>query len=151
MRSIVTATLLYACESWTITKRDEKRLRAFEMKTYRRLLGISWKEKRSNEFVKNRMREICGYDPEDVISIIKKRKFKYFGHHVRRGGTTKAVMEGGMEGRRGRGRPCWNWMGNLKEWSGKEAVELNRMAKDRDGWRKSVYDWVHPRPLRLRR
>ena len=67
------------------------------MKIYRRLLGISWKEKKTNVFVKNRIREICGYEP-GVAEMVKKRKFKYFGHHVRGGGTAKAVMEGGMEG-----------------------------------------------------
>eukprot|EP00794_Sanderia_malayensis_P013582 gene13580-biopygen10844 len=46
MRAVVVATLLYACESWTVSKGDEKRLRVFEMKTYRRLLGISWKDKK---------------------------------------------------------------------------------------------------------
>ena len=65
------------------------------MKIYRRLLEISWKEKKTNLFVKNRIREICGYEPEGVVEMVKKRKFKYFGHHVCGGGTAKAVMEGG--------------------------------------------------------
>ena len=45
------ATLLYACESWTVSKSDEQRLKAFEMKIYRRLLEISWKEKKTNLFL----------------------------------------------------------------------------------------------------
>ena len=48
----------------------------------------------------------------------KKRKFQYFGHRVRGGGTARAVMEGGVEGGRGRGRPQGNWIGHLKEQSG---------------------------------
>ena len=74
MRSIVMATLLYACESWTVSKSDEQRLKAFEMKIYRRLLGISWKEKKTNVFVKNRIREICGYEPEGVVEMVKKKE-----------------------------------------------------------------------------
>ena len=119
MRSIVMATLLYACESWTVSKSDKQRLKTFEMKIYRRLLGISWKEKKTNLFVKNRIREICGYKPGVV-----ERKFKYFGHRVCGGGTAKAVMEGGMEGTRERGRPQRNWMGNLKDWSDEGGVKL---------------------------
>ena len=67
------STLLYACESWTVTECDEKRLRAFEMKIYRRLLGITWREK-TNEFVKNKIRNICGFEP-GVVEMVKKRKF----------------------------------------------------------------------------
>ena len=96
-----------ACESWTVSKSDEQILKAFEMKIYRRLLGISWKEKKTNLFVKNRIREICGYKP-GVVEMVKKRKFKYFRHRVCGGGTTKAVMEGGIEGTRERGRPQRN-------------------------------------------
>ena len=49
MRRIVLAFLLYAFESWSVSKCDEQRLRAFEMKSYRRLLGIAWKEKKTRE------------------------------------------------------------------------------------------------------
>ena len=62
--------------------------------------------------------EICGYGPERVVEMVKKRKSQYFGHYLRGGGTAREVMEGGMEGRRRRGRPQGNWMGNLKEWIG---------------------------------
>ena len=74
-------------------------------------------------FVKNRIREICGYEPEGVVEMVKKRKFKYFEHHVRGGGTAKAVIEGGMEGTRERGRPQRNWMGNFKDWSSEGGAE----------------------------
>ena len=150
MRSIVSSTLLYACESWTMNKSDEKRLKAFETKSYRRLLGITWKDRKTNEYVMTKIQEICGFMPEGVVEMVKKKKLKYFGHQIRSGGTTRAVMEGGMEGNRGRGRPQCNWMGNMREWCGKGTGELINMAKDRHGWRKAVYDWVHPRPPRLR-
>ena len=65
-------------------------------------MGITWKEKKTNEFVKTRIREICGYEPEGTVMIAIKRKFKYFDHHVCGEGTAKAVI-GDMEGRHGRG------------------------------------------------
>ena len=82
--------------------------------------------------------------------MVKKRKFKYFGHRVCGGGTAKAVMEGGMEGTHERRRPQRNWMGNLKDWSGEGGVKLSRLAMDRDDWKNTVFNWVHPRPLWLR-
>jgi len=150
MRSIIMSTLLYACESWTVSKQDEKRLRAFEMKTYRRLLRITWKDKRTNEWVKDRICEVCGYEPESIVDVMKRRKFRYFGHLVRGGGTARAVMEGEMQGSRGRGRPQRKWMDDLKDWSGEGSITLNRMTMDRERWRQAVYSWVHPRPPRLR-
>ena len=62
-----------------------------------------------------------------------KRKFHFFGHCVRGGGTARAVIEGGIEERSRRGRPQGNWIGNLRELNGKEEVEVSRMVKDRGG------------------
>ena len=82
--------------------------------------------------------------------MMKKRKFKYFGHHVCGEGTVRVVIEGGMRGRCGRGRPRGNWIGNLEEWSGKGGVEFGRMAKDQGGRKRIVYDCVHPWQSQLR-
>ena len=147
LRSIVLANLLYACESWTISRADEQRIRAMQMKSYRRLLGVTWK---TNEWIMDKIKEICGYEPEDVMDVVKRRKLQYFGHLVRGGGTGRAVMEGGMEGSRGRGRPRKNWMGNITEWMGERGNTLRSMTVDREGWRKAITNWVHPRPPRLR-
>eukprot|EP00794_Sanderia_malayensis_P002663 gene2663-biopygen2205 len=151
MRAVVVATLLYACESWTVSKGDEKRLRAFEMKTYRRLLGIPWKDKKTNEWVMARVTEVYGQELEGFAEMVKKRKLKFYGHEVRRGGLLRAVIEGRTEGRRGRGRPQGNWQENLKDWSGKSLGELKELAKDRERWKDVVFKWVHPRPIRPRR
>ena len=149
-RPVVAATLLYACESWTISKKDEQKLRAFEMRTYRRLLGISWREKKTNEWVLAELKRINGKELESFLEMMRKRKFKFFGHMMRADGLTKAVIEGCMEGRRGRGRPQGNWMNNLKDWSGKSGAELGVMTRDRKRWRVEVRKWVHLRPNRLR-
>eukprot|EP00794_Sanderia_malayensis_P013583 gene13581-biopygen10845 len=83
--------------------------------------------------------------------MVKKRKLKFYGHEVRRGGLLRAVIEGRTEGRRGRGRPQGNWQENLKDWSGKSLGELKELAKDRERWKDVVFKWVHPRPIRPRR
>ena len=58
----------------------------------------------------------------------------------------KALIEGNVEGDRGRGRPRRQWKDDLKQWAGKGLAELNRIAEDRERWRSSVQQWVHPRP-----
>ena len=74
---------MYACETWTLRKKDERKIQAFEMKTYRRLLGISWKEKKTNEWVLQEVKGICGHDLERIVEIIKKKKRKFYGHEER--------------------------------------------------------------------
>ena len=120
------------------------------MKSYRRLLGVTWKDRKTNEWIMDKIKEICGYEPEDVMDVVKRRKLQYLGHLVRGRGTGRAVMEGGMEGSRGRGRPRRYWMGNITEWTGERGNTLRSMTVDREGWRKAITNWVHPRPPRLR-
>ena len=150
MRAVVAATLLKACESWTLTTGDEKRLAALEMKAYRRLIRISWRDWITNEWVRNEVTRHCG-EVQSFSEIVKERKFRCFGHVVRGGTLARQIMAGGVEGRRGRGSPMPSWIGNLKEWSRKSAVELTKMASnDRTEWRNWVRKWVHQRPPRLR-
>ena len=82
MRAIVAATLLYTCESWTLTKGDERRLAAFEMKAYRRLLGVSWKDRKTNEWVMGKVTRQC-VKVQPFNEVIRERKFRYSGHVVR--------------------------------------------------------------------
>ena len=108
------------------------KLKAFEMKYYRRMLKIRWKEKKANDYVQRKVAEILGKKPESVEEIIKRRKLKYYGHQMRKGMMAKVLIEGGVEGVRGRGRPRRQWEDDLKEWSGGWTMErLRKAAKDR--------------------
>ena len=80
------------------------------------------------------------------MEIIMGRKLKYFGHQVRRKGMSRVLIEGNVEGDRGRGRPWRQWKDYLKQWTGKGLAELKRIADDREGWRSNVQQWVHPQP-----
>ena len=66
------------------------------------------------------------------MEMVKRRRFKFFGHTVREEGLARAVMEGRMEGKRGRGRSQGNWFKNLKDWSGMSGADLSKMAKTRE-------------------
>jgi hypothetical protein len=104
------------------------------------------KEKKTNEWIKKEVVRICGEEVEGFVDMMKRRKFGFFGHLVRGHGILKAIVKGGVEGRRGRGRPQGDWAGNLKDWTGQWMVELSRMANDRMRWRANVKKWVHQRP-----
>ena len=79
---------------------------------YRRMLRISWKEHKTNADVLHKMKT-----KRSLLNTIKKRKCQYFGHIIRRDGIQRLLMEGRINGRRGRGRPRTMWTDNIKEWT----------------------------------
>ena len=126
VRCYVFPELLYGMESWTITDSLLKRLEAFEMWVYRRLLKISWVEKVRNTEVLARMNKQL-----KVILTIKRRKLEYFGHimkHHKKYELLHLIMEGKMNSRRGPGRRRTSCLKNLRQWYGKSSVELFRAA-----------------------
>ena len=151
MRSLVTSIFLYACESWTLNKDIERRIQAFEMRCYRRILGISYKDRVTNAEVEEKIRIAAG-PFEKLLRTVKKRKLKWFGHVTRSNGLAKTILQGTVPGKRGRGRPRRQWGDNIREWTGLDGAELQRQANDRDKWRKlaHVASAVPQRPFRLR-
>ena len=77
MRSLVISKFLYACESWTLTAELEKRTQAFEMRCYRRLLNISYKDHVTYEDVRRKIQAAIG-EYEEFLSLVKKRKLRWF-------------------------------------------------------------------------
>lgn len=151
MRSLVISILLYACESWTLTADIERRIQAIEMRCYRRLLGISYKDHVTNETVKKKIKQAIG-PYEDLLATVKRRKMKWYGHVTRSPGLAKTILQGTVQGGRRRGRQRKRWEDNITEWTGKNLRELVRAAEDREGWRRLVAksSVVPLRPARLR-
>ena len=153
MNSMVKSILMYGSESGTITEKIQRKLEAFEMKCYRRLLGISWRERRSNDYVWTKIMEIFQNEhqkPEAVMQTVTKRKLTFFGHQVRRGKITKNLIQDSCEGIRTRGRPKRNWQNDITDWTGLNLQEACHRTYDRKRWRKDVISWVHQRPNRPR-
>ena len=99
MRSLVISIFLYACESWTLTAELEKRTQAFEMRCYRRLLNISFKDYVTNEEVRRKIQAAIGkYD--ELLTLVKKRKLRWFGHVSRSSGLAKTILQGTVKGKR---------------------------------------------------
>ena len=151
MRSLVISICLYACESWTLTADLEKRIQAIEMRCFRRLLGISYKDHITNEEVKNRIRQTIGRY-EDLLTTVKKRKLKWYGHVTRSNGLAKTILQGTVQGGRKRGRQKKRWEDNIVEWTGLRLSDVLREAENRERWRELVArsSVVPPRSTRLR-
>ncbi|CAH2241180.1 jg3246 [Pararge aegeria aegeria] len=126
--------LLYGCEAWTIKEDLRKRIEAFEMWTFRRMLAISWTLKVSNEEVLRRVNQ-----RRELLHTIKIRKVAYLGHVLRheRYELLQLIMMGRVAGRRGVGRRKKSWLRNIREWTEiASAAELFRLAKDRQEFTK---------------
>ena len=97
MRSLVTSILLYSSESWTLTAEIEKRIQAAEMRCFRRLLNISYREHITNVEVKSRISKAIG-SFEDLLTVVRKRKLKWYGHVARSEGLAKTFLQGTVRG-----------------------------------------------------
>ena len=115
MRSLVNPIFLYACESWTLTAELEKRTQAFEMRCYRRLLNVSYKDYVTNEdrrllnvsykdYVTNedihRKIQAAIEEYDELLTLVKKRKLRWFGHVSRSSGLAKTILQGTVKGKR---------------------------------------------------
>ena len=93
MQTLILSTFLYACESWILTAQIERRIQALEMRCYRRLLNISCKDHVTNEEVRNRIQNATGVH-NDLLTMVKKRKPRWYGHISRFSGMAKTILKG---------------------------------------------------------
>ena len=103
MLSLVISIFLYACESWTLTAELEKRTQAFEMRCYRRLLNISYKD---HVEVRRKIQAAIG-EYDELLTLVQNRKLRWFGHVSRSSGLPKTILhmlQGTVKGKRKRGR-----------------------------------------------
>ena len=124
MHSLVISIFLYACESWTLTAELEKRMQAFDMRCYLRLLTISYKANVINDEVRRKIRAAIG-EYGQFLTLVKKRKLRWFGHVSTSSGLAKTILQGTVKGKRKRGRQQKRWENNIKEWAGMDFYPLN--------------------------
>ena len=130
MHSLVISVFLYACESWTLTTELEKRMQAFEMTCYQRLLNVSYKDHVSNEKVRRKIQASIG-EYDELLTLVKKWKLRWSGHVSRSSGIAKTILPGTVKGNRRRGRQKNRWEDNIKEWTGMDFASLTRAAENR--------------------
>ena len=110
-KAMVFPAVMYGCESWTVKKAESRRIDAFELWCWRRLLRVPWTARRSNQSI---LKEI---NPEySVEELMLKLKHQYFGHLMRRSDSfEKTLMLGKIEGRRRRGQQRMRWLDGITD------------------------------------
>jgi hypothetical protein len=137
---IILLVILYGCETWSLTLREEHRLRVFENKVLRRIFGPK-RDEVTGEWRKLHNEELRDlYSSQSIIRIIKSRRIRWAGHVARMGEKRNAyrLFVGKPERKRPIGRPRRRWVDNIIidlleiGWSGVDWIGL---AQDRDNWR----------------
>ena len=113
VKAMVFPVVMYGCESWTIKKADNRRIDAFELWCWRRLLRVTCTARRSNKSILKEISPGCW-----LVGLILKLKLQYFGYLVWRADSfEKTLILGKTEGRRRRGNRVWDgWMASLTQW-----------------------------------
>ena len=109
VKAMVFPVVMYGCESWTIKKAERRRIYAFELWCWRRLLRVPWTARRSNQSILKEIR------PEySLEGLMLKLKLQYFGHLMQRTDTfEKTLMLGKIQGRRRRGQQRMKWLDGI--------------------------------------
>ena len=113
LKSYVYSIFTYGCETWTLSKSNENKIEVFEMWCLRHMGNIKWKDHVRNEDVLQKLKT-----KRHLLQDIQKRKIRYFGHLKRKNNLLTLSMEGKVNGRRPRGCPRNNWVGDIKELTG---------------------------------
>ena len=132
VRRVTIAKINFASKYNMLTNHDlslKLKLQSFEMWTYRRLGRTSWKDKKTNKAVQN----MFGLKLTSLMSSVQKRITRYYGHIRHHNSIQKSLVEGMVEGTRGRGRKRTSWVGNLSRYAGIGINDCARKAMERKG------------------
>ena len=112
VKAMVFPVVMYGCESWTVKKAEHRRVDAFELWCWRRLLRVPWTARRSNQSILKEIGPGCSLE-----GLMLKLKLQYFGHLLRRADSLeKTLMLGKIEGGRRRGQQRMRWLDGITNW-----------------------------------